>query len=314
LISCSQSGPDGALVTNVVSIGDSIAGITALRARTNEKTWRADLRRTMTETLSGSVTYFHSDRDGSSWLKPNALPATGATEVSDDQIYNRTGIFPAMFMNRKRDKVRGLVDWSPADRVSLQFAGEWGEDDYSAPTTKGLEKTGMYLLGVDAAYSINESWKATAYYTFNQQSLNVAHSTGYVAQLKDRNNTAGLSLMGKASEKLRLAFDVLYIYDRNIYNQSLDAAASATNVAFLASSGGLPDVVFRNFRVKLSSRYALNRNADVGVDLVHDRQQLNEWTWGYNGVSFLYSDNTTVSLQPNQNVTVIALTYNYRFR
>ena len=51
-------------------MGDSIAGITALRAKTDETTYRAELRRSMNEYLTGSLTYSHSDRDGSSWLKP----------------------------------------------------------------------------------------------------------------------------------------------------------------------------------------------------------------------------------------------------
>jgi hypothetical protein len=33
-----------------------------------------------------------------------------------------------------------------------------------------------------------------------------------------------------------------------------------------------------------------------------------------NGVPFLYSDNTTVTLQPDQKVTFIGVTYAYRFR
>jgi len=47
---------------------------------------------------------------------------------------------------------------------------------------------------------------------------------------------------------------------------------------------------------------------------LHDRQKLNEWTWGFNGVPFLYSDNTTVGLNPNQNVTFVGVRYVYRWQ
>jgi MtrB/PioB family decaheme-associated outer membrane protein len=295
-------------------VGDSVAGITALRAKTYEKTYRAELRRTMTETLSGSISYFRSDRDGSSWLKPNALPATGTTEVTDAQVFNRTGAFPFIFMNRKRDKVRALFDWSPAEKVSAQLSAEWGRDEYSAPTTKGLQDTGMRVYGIDVSYALAENWRASAYYTYAKQSLDVAHSTGYQAALEDRNSTAGMSLLGRATPKLQLGADFLYIHDRNIYGQTLDASASAANIAFLAASGGLPDVTFRDFRVKLFGKYALTPRSDLRLDVIHDRTTLNEWQWGYNGVAFLYSDNTTVSLQPNQNVTFLGLVYIYRFR
>ena len=291
-------------------IGDSIAGITALRAKTDEKTYRAELRRSMSDDVTGWIVVSHSDRDGSSWLKPNALPATGSTEVSDAQIFNRTGIFPMIFMNRKRDKVKVMAEWSPAERVSLQFTLEDGTDKYTAPTEKGLSKTGMKLYGVDLSYALSEAWKMSAYYSYSEQTMNVAHSTGYIAALKDQNNTAGLGITGKVSPKLQAGADLLYINDRNIYAQTLDAAANANNVAFFAQSGGLPDVTFRDFRLKLFGKYALQKNSDVRVDVVHDRTKLNEFTWA----TFVYSDNTTVLLKPTQNVTFVSVAWQYRFR
>ena len=79
-------------------------------------------------------------------------------------------------------------------------------------------------------------------------------------------------------------------------------------------AGGLPDVTFRDLRLKLFGKYALEKNADIRVDLVHDRQKLNEWTWGFNGVPFAYSDNTTVGLNPNQNVTFVSVRYTYKWK
>jgi MtrB/PioB family decaheme-associated outer membrane protein len=295
-------------------VGDSIAGITALRAKTNETTYRAELRRSMNEFLTGSLTYSHSDRDGSSWLKPATLPATGTTEVSDEAIYNRTGIFPAMFMNRKRDKVRAIVDWVPMDNLSVQFAVEQGKDKYSAPTTKGLSETGMKLYGIDVSYALSETWKATAYYSYAEQTIDVAHSTGYMMAFENKNTTAGLSLLGNISKGLQLGADFLYIDDRNVYAQTLDASASAANIAFLGQSGGLPDVTFKNFRMKLFGTYAIDKASAIRVEVIHDQSQLHEWQWMNNGVPFLYSDNTTVTLQPDQKVTFIGVTYAYRFR
>jgi MtrB/PioB family decaheme-associated outer membrane protein len=294
-------------------VGDSVAGITALRAKTDETTWRAELRRSMTETISGAISFSHSKRDGSSWLKPAALPATGVVEISDEQVYNRTGIFPSIFMNRTRDKVKVRGDWSPVERVSVQFTAEGGTDKYEGPTQKGLEKTGMRLYGVDVAYALTEAWKLSAYYSYSEQTMHVAHSTGYIAALKDKNSTAGLNLAGKVSPKLQLGADVLYTNDRNIYDQSLDSLASPANVAFFNQFPGLPDVTFRDLRLKVFGKYALARDSDVRVEVVHDRQNLNEWTWGY-GAPFAYSDNTTVGLQPNQRVTFVSVAWQYRFR
>ena len=295
-------------------LGDSVAGISGLRAKTDETGYRAELRKSISDTLSGAISYVHSRRDGSSWLMPNALPATGVTALSDSAIFNRTGIFPMIFMDRTRDKVKALADWSPIDRLSLQFTLEDGKDQYTAPTQKGLRDTAMGLYGVDVTYAVSEAWKLSAYYTYSEQTLHVSHSTGYIADLKDRNSTAGISLVGKPTGRLEVGADLLYINDRNIYAQTLDQLASAANAAFLAQSGGLPDVTFRDLRLKLFGKYALQKNADVRVDIVHDRQKLNEWTWESNGVPFAYSDNTTVGLNPNQNVTFVSVSYIYRWR
>lgn len=295
-------------------LGDSVAGISGLRAKTWETGYRAELRKSLADTLSGAISYVESKRDGSSWLRPLALPATGVVELSDSEIFNRTGIFPMLFMDRTRKKVKALADWSPMERLSLQFTVEDGKDEYSAPTEKGLRDTGMRLFGVDASYAVSDAWKLSAYYTYSEQTLHVSHSTGYIADLEDRNNTAGISLVGKPTGRFEFGADLLYINDRNIYAQGLDQLASATNVAFLAQSGGLPDVTYRDLRLTLFGKYALQKNADIRVDVVHDRQKLNEWTWGSNGVPFAYSDNTTVSLNPDQNVTFVSVSYTYRWR
>jgi MtrB/PioB family decaheme-associated outer membrane protein len=295
-------------------VGQSIAGITALRAETDELTYRMALRRALGESVNGSVTLSHAERNGSDWLRAATAATPEGVPVSDEAIFNRTGIFPAMFMDRKRDKARVVAEWEPVERVSVQFTAEGGRDDYSAPTTKGLDKTGFRLFGVDTTFAISGTWKATAYYSYSEQRIHVAHSTGYIAALKDRNQTAGLNVTGNPSPRLHVGADLLVTNDRNIYAQTLDAQASAANIAFLERSGGLPDVVFRELRLRLFGTWAIDRRSSVRVELIHDRQQLDEWTWGANGTPFLYSDNTTVSLQPRQNVTFLGVAWQYRFR
>ena len=301
-----------------------VAGLSALRQKTYERGYRVELHKNMSDTFTGFVSYVHTKRDGSSWLKPatggGVIPAdpdcTSATVggVANACVFNRTGIFPYMLENRDRDKVRFLADWSPIDRLSLQFGADYGKDDYSAPTTKGLDKTDLKLFSVDAAYTLNDAWKLSAYYSYGEQTLHVGHSSGYVLDLQDKNNTGGIGIVGHATPRLKIGADLMYIQDRNVYAQTLDSLASAANQAFLAQSGGLPDVVFRDARIKVYGTYALQKNQDLKLEVVHDRTKLDEWTWGYNGVLFSYADNSTVTLLPNQNVTFVSVTYTYRFR
>ncbi len=300
-----------------------VAGLTAIRQKTYERGYRLELHRAMSDDLTGFVSYVHSKRDGSSWLKPGpegVFPAdpdcTTATVggVPNACIYNRTGIFPYMLENRDRDKVRFLADWSPMQRLSLQFGVDYGKDKYTAPTTKGLNDTDVKLYSVDASYVVSDAVRLSAYYSYGEQTLHVSHSTGYIADIQDKNSTGGIGVIAQATPRLKLGADLMYIHDRNVYGQGLDASASAANQAFLAQSGGLPDVLFRDFRIKLHGTYTLQKNGAVNVEVVHDRVRLDEWSWGYNDVLFAYADNTTINLQPDQNVTFVAVTYTYRFK
>lgn len=296
-------------------IGSSIAGLSGVRAKTEEIGWRAELRHSLSETLNGAFSYSGSRRDGaSSWLKPNSLPATGTTELSDTQIYGRTAIFPMIFMNRIRDKAKLSADWTASERLTLQFVVEDAKDNYGAPTTKGLRDSSSLLYSVDAVWTFSDSWKLTTYWSQGDQELHVAHSTGYDMVLRNLTTSLGIGLAGQASSRLELGADLSYLNDSTQYNQELDGAASANNRTFFNQQGGLPQVSYNEYRLLLYGKYALRKNADVRVTLAHQRTRLDEWTWGYNGVPFTYSDNTTVSFDTRQHVTFIGASYIYKWQ
>ncbi len=296
-------------------VGSSIAGLSGVRAKTEEIGWRAELRHSLSETLNGAFSYSGNRRDGaSSWLKPNSLPATGVTELSDTQIYSRTATFPLIFMNRIRDKAKLSADWSASESLTLQFVIEDAKDNYGAPTTKGLRDSSNLLYSVDAVWAFSDSWKLTTYWSQGDQELHVAHSTGYDMVLRNLNTTFGIGIAGKPSGRLELGADLSYLNDSTRYNQELDGAASANNRTFFNQQGGLPEVSYDEFKLMLYGKYALQKNADVRVTLVHQRARLDEWTWGYNDVPFIYSDNTTVSFDTRQHVTFIGASYIYKWQ
>jgi MtrB/PioB family decaheme-associated outer membrane protein len=267
--------------------------LSGLREDTKEIGYRAELRRSLTETLNAAVSYVQSKRDGGSWL--NIGPS------------NPVGTYPMTMLDRKRDKVKVSADWTPFDKLSLQFMVEDGKDTYTGPTDKGLRDTGMRSYGVDAALILTEKWKLTGYVNQGNQTLHVNHSIGYLAELEDVNTTMDIGVVGKPTGKLEMGADLAYMNDRNRYQQSM-----ATGAAILG--GGLPDVTYRTTSLKLYGKYALEKNADIRVDLVHQRAQFDEWTWGYGGTPFTYSDNTTVSMQQNQSVNFLGASYIYKFR
>ena len=85
-------------------------------------------------------------------------------------------------------------------------------------------------------------------------------------------------------------------------------------MALLAATGGLPDIVFRQSTLKLFIKADLDKRSSARIDLVHHRSRLNDWGWSYNGVPFAYSDGATLWQQPNQHVTVMAVSYTYQWK
>jgi MtrB/PioB family decaheme-associated outer membrane protein len=282
--------------------------ITSVRENTSEQVYRVELRKPFSDSLNASIAYLQSMRDGSHWIN---LGATNATYPLSYQTmrwadaYNVTGVFPTTMMDRERDKVRVMVDWAANDKLSLQFSLENGEDIYSAPTTKGLHGTSMSAYGVDASYIVSDKWKATGFINYSQQGVNVDHSAGYIARIDNTSTNVGVGLVGKLSSTIDMGVDLSYLDDRNHYG-----LASANT----SPAGVLPDVSYRMLSLKLFGKYALDKNSDVRVDLVNQNTTFDEWTWGNGGVPFAYSDNSTVSMQSNQNVTYLGVKYVYRIK
>ena len=292
----------------------AIEGVSAIRQKTDETGVRAELRRTMSENLSGAISVASSSRNGSDWLQPNS--GTGVTTVTDPNAsFLPSAIFPSTLANRDRNKVKLTVNWQAAEGLALQFLAEGGKDKFKSPTSyqQGLESAGMDVFSIDFDYAINEKWSLNGYVTQSQQTQQQSRSAGYVMSFKDTNTALGLGFTGKPSEKLEVGGTLGYMNDSNAYAQGLDALAPPESIALLNATGGLPNVVFRQTNLTLYGKYEIDKQSAVRVNLVYQRSTVNDWAWGYNGTPFSYSDGTTLNQQPNQSVGMIGVAYIYKF-
>ncbi len=123
------------------------------RSDLDEFTLRAGVRKAMSETVNGSLTYLHSNRDGGKYTVPG--------DPTEDVIN------PMNIADRKRNKLRGTVDWSPTDKLSLQFIGEGSKDKYSG-LPFGLEKGTAYVFTLDGSYQLSADWSFNAWVSFDQ--------------------------------------------------------------------------------------------------------------------------------------------------
>jgi hypothetical protein len=261
----------------------------------------------MSETVNASIVYSQSNRVGSHWVNLGGANLLYSTyqDMRYGDVYAVTGVFPTTMMDRDRDKVRVMLDWTPSEKLSLQFSLEDGKDSYSAPTTKGLHSTDLRSYGVDAAYTLSSNWKLTGYLNYGEQGMLVDHSGGYIADMNNTSTSFGLGAVGKINGQIQVGGNLAYLDDRTSYG-----LGSGNSQA----PGVLPDVTYKSLALKLFGKYALTADADIQVDLIHQKVTFDEWSWANDGVPFAYSDNSTVSMQPSQNVTYLGVKYVYRFK
>jgi MtrB/PioB family decaheme-associated outer membrane protein len=274
----------------------SVSGFIPLRQETTETGVRAELRRRLTNDLSGAISISSSKRDGSNWLQGSGS-ATGVTEVADPATSLSSAIFMPTLADRQRDKIKLFADWQPSEKLSLQFSAEEGKDKFSTPSTYGLHDTRMNQFSVDWGYALSDKWGLNGYVSQGLQTLNQSHPAGYVIAFDNTNSGVGFGFTGKLASKLLVGGNLSYVDDKSVYKQTL------------VSSGGLPDVVYRQTALKLFGKYELEKGSSVRVDLVHQRVSVNDWAWDNNGAQFAYSDGTTVTQSPNQTVSFIGVTY-----
>jgi len=289
-----------------------VTGVSALRAKTEEISYRAELRRRMSENFSGSIAYITSKRDGTDWLKPNAGP--GVTAVSDTAAFLPTAIFMPSLADRQRDKLRLMGNWQATEDLSLQLSIDGGQDKFDLPTDYALRKSKVSQYTLDADYAITSRWRLNGYLSYGGQKLNQARPAGSVVSFDNTNTTLGLNLTGKPTSDLEVGAGFAYMQDRNSYDQGLDTYASANSAGLLAAAGGLPDIVYRTTEFRVFGGYKLSKQSSVRVDFVHFRAKWDDWGYAYGDTPYVFSDNTTVTSQQSQNVTFVGARYLYRWQ
>ncbi|MDO9145300.1 MtrB/PioB family decaheme-associated outer membrane protein [Rhodoferax sp.] len=272
----------------------------SFRDKTQEASYRIELRRSMSDTLTGAVSYVRSDRDGSDFLTTRTLDgAVGSNLVA-----------PLHLADRERDKLRLSLNWEPTELLSVQFVADNMQDDYGQRTAAalGIRESESENYAIDAAYAISDKWQANAWASFNENNVTQSTSTTnpnrpWAANLGSKTNAFGVGLRGQISAKLEAGVDLSHSDIVDKYQQAFtDGGAGAAPV--------LPDVATRLTSVKLFGTYTVDKRSSVRLDYVYDRYKSNDWTWS----NFTYADGTRLSQNPKQSVNFIGVSYMYKFQ
>jgi MtrB/PioB family decaheme-associated outer membrane protein len=266
------------------------------RDRTEETSYRADVRRTLGEGVTGSLGYVRSKRDGSDFLQTVVVSGAAGSNL----------VAPLHLANRDRDKVRMTVNWMPTEQLSFQLMMDQARDHYDPRTAQGigpLEGTGKNY-SLDASYSISEEWQVTGFTSRNKTTAvqsSVSGST-WGADIANVSDTFGVGLRGQPLSRLKVGADFTYTNISDEVRQFILAGAGA--------AGRLPDISTKMRNIKMFADYAMQKNMGFRLNYIYDRWSSDDWTW----TSYVYTDGTRVIQNPSQKTQFIGLSAYYRFQ
>ncbi len=288
--------------------------VTGYREKTEEASYRMVLQRSMSETVSGSIEYVHSNRHGSPYL------ASTMTNLANNPVQ---AITPIHLMDRQRDKVRLSASWTPSEELSLQFALDESRDDYGHRTAAqmGLREGRANNISVDATYSLSDDWQANAWVSRNATRLDQAGggvanapaltplNTAWLAALTNNGKSVGIGLRGKMGSKFDVGVDLSHSEVIDAYRMQLLTSGAPISAA-------PPSYFTRQSSLKAFTKYAVDKNAIIRFDYIYDRFSTNDWTWSTltNPTTWTYSDGTQISQRQRQNAHLVGVTYIYRFQ
>ena len=297
--------------------------IVSTRLRTDETSYRAELRRSVSETVTGSIGYVRSDRGGSDWL----LTTLNGGAVGSNLMY------PMFLADRVRDKWRAVLDWTPTDPLSFHFVFEDARDHYTSRYV-GLNDGSGRTYSADMGYTFAPGWQATAWYTRDDtrssmtdcqasttapspiptsQSYcpNTAANTTWDARLRTVGDAFGVGLRGKAGDRWDLGADLQYFRDRSEQLVTVLSPGAAPADSF-------PDIHYDRITLRMFGTYKIDKSSSLRLQFIHDHFKTDDWTWtNYvygNGTTPAATDGTTVRQVPIQNVDFIGFSYLYKFQ
>jgi MtrB/PioB family decaheme-associated outer membrane protein len=282
--------------------------IVSYRETTDELSYRVELRRMMSETLSGALSYVRSDRTGSPFQQTVQVGGAPGSNL----------IAPINLADRTRDKVRLSTTWMPTEPLSVQFFVDNSWDSYSSRDGDGLgpRKGSAQNYSVDAAYTFSDTLTANAWYSYNTTSMDQAtcesaSSAGvcpgdagnpvWAAALSSFSNNVGAGLRGKPHPLVDVGADLTYSEIKDKYHQTTLVGGPVDSI---------PNITTKVTRINVYGKYALEKNSGIRVDYIYDRYSSDDWTWQ----TWTYADGTQLVQNPIQKVNFFLASYFYRWR
>jgi MtrB/PioB family decaheme-associated outer membrane protein len=295
--------------------------------RSSLKEWNygIQVRRGLSETINGSLGYIYSKRDGGEYSDTNHPPAFAENQIR-----------PWNVADRNRDRWRLKLDWTPTDRFALTGVFEDRTDKYPQDGRPyGMQKGTGNFYSLDGTLQLSDAWQLVGFYAYDETKAHRLHGRWdritdifegeKDANLKDKNDTVGFSLMGKVNSKWKIGADILYTRAESSYNESWNPSGLGGDQNQFPG-GATPDLVSppnietKLTRLRLYADYALHKRGSLRFDVMYEDWRTNDWSYNYNdGTPWLRGtangtndeDGTFFTQKSPQKATFVGLRYKY---
>ncbi len=272
------------------------------RDTTEEMTYTAALRRTMSDTLTGGISYAHADRFGSDF-RQNILFNSNAAG---------SNVFaPLHYADRQRDKVRVSLNWFPTDPLSLQVYVDEISDRYDGDrdgSGGGPRRGEQRVFALDAGYRFSENWQGSLWYNRNEYRWENAIPGVAYDTSSNEGDSYGAGLRGRLHARLEAGVDLSYSEVEDRWNQE--------SLSGVPVPSQLPVATTRQARLNLFGNYTLEENSGIRFDYIYDQYSTDDVTWGGwgPGGTGSYSDGTVIREPSPQKLHFVGVQYFHRFQ
>jgi MtrB/PioB family decaheme-associated outer membrane protein len=167
---------------------------------------------------------------------------------SRDNVSEIPGMRRFNMADRDRDRVRSSIEWQSTDRLSLQGAVEFDNDDY-LHSQYGLQKSTPWNVSLDASYVLSDRMTINGFYTHEDIKSQMA-GDGYVAN-------SNVAFVGRAGNTVVDGSCYTTVLSRNL-NSKLDPC-----LIWTADSHDRADTVGVTFARNGLMAHRLNLSADL---------------------------------------------------
>jgi len=269
--------------------GSGAIASVAVRENTDEVTYRMTLRRIMSETINGSLTYSLSNRRGSDYTPLVLYNDTAGSNT----------LAPLHLADRDRQKLRLTGDWAASEKLSIHLMADNILDSYGhSGRSYGPVSGRATNLSLDVGYAVSDKMNWSLWAARNETDNEQTSNSGgiWTAKLGVIGNAVGVGLRVKPKPKYEIGIDGQYIEDLGTYGIDRVTAEPPT------------DSKYQVTRLGLFGKYEIKKNMGVRVDYAYELWNIDDYTWA----NWTYTDGTKVFEQPSKGIQYVGVSLYFK--